>query len=222
MFEKIKWLLAHFQAPQRPTLSQSNDFGIKIMEPKVPSISNDLEKPITNKIVTWIDTKKWVYSHRSLDKGDIHHLMLGFCSDDTEWVCAFCINEKIKVVTVFGILEDSVPIPYYTAVLMELTKANLDLAFGNFEFDPDDGEVRVKITFDVEFGMMTYEALDYYFQLLSKLTGQARMLVDRVLKDTKPSHFVGDYIDGYNVDNEIRVMVDEERRTVLMPTTVAQ
>lgn len=223
MIEFIKKLLAHFQAPQpTPLIQLHNDFGMKTKGKRIPNRSKEVIQPITSKIIEWIDSKKWAYNHCSSEQGDVHHLMLGFTGDDVEWTCAFYVNEQVQVVTMFGMLDDDMPTSHYTAVLMALTQANLDMCFGNFEFDPDDGEVRVRIAFDLKFGDMTNKALDHYFSLLLALIKKAYVIAWTALQDDKPSHLVGDYIEGYDIDNEIRVMVNNERRTFFIPTDVTQ
>lgn len=224
MIKKIKRLLAHFQVSQNTPLMQSNnDFGMKTKGMRVSNRSKEVSQPITSKIIAWIDSKKWVYNHRSSDKGDIHHLILGFTnSHEEDWTCAFCINEKIKVVTMFGIPEYNIPVSHYTAVLIEITKANLDMGFGNFEFDLDDGEVRVKVAFDLEFGVLTDKVLEHYFSLLLALTNSVRTTVETALEDSKPSQLVDDYIKDCDIDNEIRVRVDDESWIIFTPTDVIQ
>ena len=175
--------------------------------------------PITSQIMTWLDKQDWKYDHRTPSDGETHHIVMGFSDRENDWTCVFRINESNQLVTVFGILENSVPVSHYTAMLMELAKLNVNVGFGSIEFDPADGEVRAKVAFDVEFNALTDKSLGCYLQAVAGLTEVARNIMHIVLADDEPSQFAGDYID---VGDEVRAVVDDEKRTFFLPTRTAQ
>ncbi|UYZ71141.1 hypothetical protein LP090_11775 [Moraxella bovis] len=176
--------------------------------------------PITCDIMAWLDKQDWKYDHRPPDDGGhTHHLIMGFTDRENDWTCVFRINEDNQLVSAFGILDDSVPVSHYTAMLMEIAKMNMNVSFGGIEFDPTDGEVRAKIAFDVEFNPLTDKSLGCYLQALAGLTEVARGVMTLVLADDEPSQFAGDYVD---VGDEIKAVVDDEKRTFFLPTHTAQ
>ena len=221
MFKKIKSLFkkSNMSSPQttNPKNEEVDVEGLK-NNANLP-INQQKNYPITSQIMTWLDKQDWKYDHRTPSDGETHHIVMGFSDRENDWTCVFRINEGNQLVTVFGILENSVPVSHYTAMLMELAKVNLNVSFGGIEFDPTDGEVRAKVAFDVEFNALTDKSLGCYLQAVAGLTEVARNIMHIVLADDEPSQFAGDYID---VGDEVRAVVDDEKRTFFLPTRTAQ
>lgn len=225
MFKKIKSL---FKRPKpdtgadRPT-NKATDKEKPALKPKqilATSTTDPISYPITSDIMAWLDKQDWKYDHRPPDdSGHTHCLIMGFTDRENNWTCVFRINENNQLVSVFGILDDSVPVSHYTAMLMEIAKMNMKVSFGGIELDPTDGEVRAKIAFDVEFNPLTDKSLGYYLQALAGLTEVARGIMMFVLADDEPSQFARDYVD---VGDEIKAVVDDEKRTFFLPTHTAQ
>ncbi|MDO4450161.1 MAG: YbjN domain-containing protein [Moraxella sp.] len=219
MFKKIKSLFAKPQTDNQ-TKSELANTGTRDVRPKNEGVSATKNAhPITSQIMTWLDKQDWKYDHRTPSEGHIHHLIMGFSDRENDWTCVFRINEENQLVTIFGILENSVPVSHYTAMLMELAKMNMNVGFGGIEFDPTDGEVRAKVAFDVEFSPLSDKALGCYLQAVAGLTEVARNIMHIVLADDEPSQFAGDYID---VGDEVRAVVDDEKRTFFLPTQTTQ
>lgn len=221
MFKKIKSLFAKPQTDNQTT-NQPADTGTPAVSPKDETKALNVASgthPITTQIMTWLDKQDWKYDHRTPSEGETHHIIMGFTDRENDWTCVFRINEENQLVTIFGILENSVPVSHYTAILMELAKVNLNVSFGGIEFDPTDGEVRAKVAFDVEFNALTDKSLGCYLQAVAGLTEVARGIMHIVMMDDEPSQFAGDYID---VGDEVRAVVDDEKRTFFLPTHTAQ
>lgn len=221
MFKKIKSLFAKPQTDNQAT-NQPTDTGTPAVSPKDETKALNVASgtyPITTQIMTWLDKQDWKYDHRTPSEGETHHIIMGFTDRENDWTCVFRINEENQLVTIFGILENSVPVSHYTAILMELAKVNLNVSFGGIEFDPTDGEVRAKVAFDVEFNALTDKSLGCYLQAVAGLTEVARGIMHIVMMDDEPSQFAGDYID---VGDEVRAVVDDEKRTFFLPTHTAQ
>lgn len=224
MFKKIKSLFKKSNpntGAEKPT-DKATDTP-KTAKPKqiltVPT-TKLTSRPITRDIMTWLDKQDWKYNHRPPDDGGhTHHLIMGFTDRENDWTCVFRINEDNQLVSVFGILDDGVPVSYYTAMLMEIAKINMNISFGGIELDPADGEVRAKIAFDAEFTPLTDQLLACYLQVLAGLTKVAQGIMMLVLADDEPSQFAGDYMD---TDDEIKTVVNNEKRTFFLPTHTAQ
>ncbi len=220
MFNKIKSLFrkrAKDRTSQKDTTNHARD--ALAQDNPTPKTHGNSAYPITSNIMAWLDGQGWNYDHRLPDDGNTHHLIMGFTDREHEWTCVFRINEDNQLVSVFGVLEEGVPVSHYTAILMELAKVNTNIGFGGIEFDPTDGEVRAKIAFDAEFSALNDKSLGCYLQALAGLTELARGIMTLVLSDDEPSQFAGDYID---MGDEIKTVVNDERRTFFLPTRTAQ
>lgn len=220
MFEKIKRLFKKGNADSDVEADTAQTMTVNDDTPQQPVNPSSPHHPITSDIMAWLDTQNWRYDHRlPEDEGRMHHLIMGFSDHEHDWTCVFRINEENQLVMVFGILEESVPVSHYTAMLMELAKVNMNISFGHIEFDPMDGEVRVKIAFDVEFNVLNDKSLGCYLQAVAGLVEVARGITMLVLSDDKPSQFAGDYID---MGDEIKAVVGDERRVFFLPTHTPQ
>lgn len=220
MFKKIKSL---FKKSNPNTGTDKPTDTPKTAKPKqiltVPT-TKLTSRPITRDIMAWLDKQDWKYNHRPPDDGGhTHHLIMGFTDRENNWTCVFRINEDNQLVSVFGILDDGVPVSHYTAMLMEIAKINMNISFGGIELDPADGEVRAKIAFDAEFTPLTDQLLACYLQVLAGLTKVAQGIMMLVLADDEPSQFAGDYMD---TDDEIKTVVNNEKRMFFLPTHTAQ
>lgn len=171
-------------------------FGKQPQTPPPLPVSDEVHlHPITTRIMTWLDDQAWTYEHKPpIGETRIHHLMLGFVDTGQEWTCVFRINESNQLVSVFGVLEDMVPVSHYVSALMAIAKANLAISHGSIELDPSDGEVRAKMAFDGEFTKISDHALACHLQAVAGLTELARSVVMMVMADDEPSQYVGDYL----------------------------
>lgn len=171
-------------------------------------------------IMTWFDGQSWKYEHRP-PEGDlhIHHLIAGFTDNEHDWTCVFRIHEQNDLVTIFGILDEVVPVSHYTAVMMAFAKANMTIGYGSLELDVSDGEVRAKLAFDGEFTTINDKSLGCYMQAVAGLTELARGIVQGVLIDDSPSQFAGDYLE---VSDEIVAKVGDDKQSFFVPTQARQ
>lgn len=220
MFKKIKSLFAK-SADVPSSVDKQKEAGEAVPKQEaVPTQPNSTSAhPITSEIMAWLDKQEWKYDHRTPSDGETHHIVMGFSDRENDWTCVFRINESNQLVTVFGILENSVPVSHYTAMLMELSKMNMNIGFGSIEFDPTDGEVRAKVAFDVEFNALTDKSLGCYLQAVAGLTEVARSIMHVVMMDDEPSQFAGDYID---LGDEVKAVIDDEKRIFFLPTQIPQ
>lgn len=211
LLKKLKLLL------KRADAKHSNKNAQSITEHR-----SDTKQPITDHITRYLERHGWQYEARSNDgtiTPQVHHLIVLFSDTKYQWSCVFRINETSQLVSIFGILPEVVPDSHFAMMLMAIAKANLSLSFGSIELDPTDGEVRAKIAFDAEFTPLTDQLLACYLQVLAGLTKVAQGIMMLVLADDEPSQFAGDYMD---TDDEIKTVVNNEKRTFFLPTHTAQ
>jgi hypothetical protein len=70
--------------------------------------------------------------------------------EEAEWATLIRIDEELRLCVVYSIYPVSVPASIRSNVADLLIHSNYDLAFGNFEMDMDDGEVRFRTSLDLE------------------------------------------------------------------------
>lgn len=82
-------------------------------------------------------------------------LSMGFAGQNGNWRCLASVNEELRQFGFFSVLDVRVPLERRSTAAEYLTRANYGLTLGNFELDFEDGEVRVKVSIDVEGGQLT-------------------------------------------------------------------
>lgn len=213
LLKKLKQLL-NIDAPQddtaKPISTQTLTDTDNPMANVKPSPNTLEHLPITSAIANWLDSHGWQLEHRPSDAygmmpsgvAQVHHLIVPFGDGVDEWTCVFRINERTKLVSVFGVLTDVVPLSHYAPMMMAIAMANLGIPFGNLEMDPTDGEVRAKVSFDAEFTNLDDHTLDCYLQGVASLTELAQKLYHDVMNEQEPSPVVLDYLNAPFTSND--------------------
>ena len=213
LLKKLKQLL-NLNTPQ-------DDAPKPISEPVLPDADSQMPTakpnpstlehlPITSAIAEWLNQHGWQLEHRPSDAygmmpsgvAQVHHLIVPFGDGGDEWTCVFRINEHTKLVSVFGVLTDVVPLSHYAPMMMAIAMANLGIPFGNLEMDPTDGEVRAKVSFDAEFTNLDDHTLDCYLQGVASLSELAQKLYHDVMSEQEPSPIVLDYLNTPFASND--------------------
>lgn len=83
---------------------------------------------------------------RRIDRETIE---LDFGREDVPWTCYLEAREEERQVLFYTTLNVQTPAERILAMLEFIARANFGLAVGNFELDPDDGEIRFKTSVDV-------------------------------------------------------------------------
>lgn len=163
-----------------------------------PASSINTPHPITTHIKNWLDGQQWHYEHRTPSDKDsqIHHLILSFADQQSDWTCVFRINEQNQLVAIFGVLPDTVPLSHYAPMMMKVAQANLNIAWGSIELDPSDGEVRTKMSVDAEFDTLSDKALGCYLHGVANLTETAQRLFHETMSESEPSPLLYDYLEN--------------------------
>lgn len=82
-------------------------------------------------------------------KIDLEVIELDFGREDVPWTCYLEAREGERQVLFYTTLERRAPAERMEAMLEFVARANFGLAIGNFELDPEDGEIRFKTSVDV-------------------------------------------------------------------------
>ncbi len=98
----------------------------------------------------FLDNDEWNYER--IEGKDI--LKAGVRADNGVYLIFFDIKEEPQQVILYVIYEENVPEDRRIDVAEYLTRANYPLIIGNFEMDFRDGEVRYKVSVDIEGGML--------------------------------------------------------------------
>lgn len=215
-FKKLKQLLMGDTSQPAPT---SDEVQTNASSTNNPNKHRQHTKVVAD-IMAWFDEQSWKYEYRPPENDlHTHHLIAGFTDNEHDWTCVFRIHEQNDLVTIFGILDEVVPVSHYTAVLMAFAKVNMTVGYGSLELDVGDGEVRAKLAFDGEFTTINDKSLGCYMQAVAGLTELARGIVQGVLVDDSPSQFAGDYLE---VSDEIVAKVGDDKQSFFVPTQARQ
>lgn len=183
--------------------------GKKLIKKTDPS-----SQPITNQIIQWLKKNHWLYhygNNTNKQSNDLsgnsqstHHLIVPFEDKDFDWNCVFYINEKSQIISIYGMLSNTVPKSYFAPALMLIATSNLSIPFGNLELDPTNGELRAKIAFDAEFTALNDDVLNCHIKGLGVLTKLAFTIFQEIQQE-EPSLLVLDYLpleESTNVNDE--------------------
>src|SRR5690349_16405083 len=78
----------------------------------------------------------------------------GITADHAAYHCAIFVDDDARLVTMLAQSTLRVPPDERSSACELLTRANYGLLFGNFDLDFSDGEVRYKVSVDVEGGTL--------------------------------------------------------------------
>ena len=99
----------------------------------------------------WLKEDAW--------KFEIHEeknvVKTGVKGESASYTLVFRVNEERQTVVLYVMSPNGVGEEKRMAVSEYLTRANYGLSIGNFEMDFDDGEVRYKVSVDVEGSELT-------------------------------------------------------------------
>lgn len=184
--------------------------------------NNQHHSPLTMHIMAWLDRQNWRYEHRKPDNKNkqTHHIILNFTDNTSDWTCVFRINEGNQLISMFGVLPDTIPPSHFAPMLMKIAHTNTNIAFGSLELDPTDGEIRTKMSVDAEFSTLSDKSLGCYLQGTAGLVELAQRLYDDVLSEAEPSPFWHDYLP--DISELHGYGTQEYDDGVFMPTQVHQ
>ena len=126
----------------------------------------------------------------------------------------FRVQEKNKLLAVYGILPFLIPESHQSAAMLLITQINYDLLIGNLEMDVNDGEIRYKHAIDVEAVGIGNDVIEHLLQSVIAMT-------------TVANEIFSDLIDNQNPAEDLPTLLTELRqqsdsRTFFLPTQFVQ
>ena len=170
----------------------------------------------------YFNDKQWHYTHyrpqtsgdKSSDSQTTHHLSLRMRHKQLNCGYLFRVQEKTKLLAVYGILPFLIPESHQSAAMLLITQINYDMLIGNLEMDINDGEIRYKHAVDVETVGINDEIIEHLLQSVIAMTTVANELFSDLLNNQDPAE------DMQTLLIELRQQSDS--KTFFLPTQFVQ
>ena len=178
---------------------------------------NHRETPIVDCLKQYFDNKQWHYTHyrpKTNDSQQSHHLSLRMRHKQVNCGYLFRIQEKNKLLAIYGILPFLIPESHQNAALLLITQINYDMLIGNLEMDINDGEVRYKNAIDVEAVGIDHDIIEHLLQSVVAMTTVANELFGDLINNRDPAEDISTLLA------ELRQQSDA--RTFFLPTQFVQ
>ena len=180
------------------------------------------DTPIIDFLKQYFNDKQWHYTHyrpkssgnKNNDRQQSHHLSLRMRNKSLDCGYLFRVQEKNKLLAVYGILPFLIPESHQSAAMLLITQINYDLLIGNLEMDVNDGEIRYKHAIDVEAVGIGNDIIEHLLQSVIAMT-------------TVANEIFSDLIDNQNPAEDLPTLLTELRqqsdsRTFFLPTQFVQ
>ena len=178
---------------------------------------NHSDTPIVDCLKQYFNDKQWHYTHyrpKTNDSQQSHHLSLRMRHKKIDCGYLFRVQEKNKLLAIYGILPFLIPESHQSAALLLITQINYDMLIGNLEMDVNDGEIRYKNAIDVEAVGIDTEIIEHSLQSVVAMTTVASELFGDLINNQDPAE------DMQTLLTELRQQSDA--RTFFLPTQFVQ
>ena len=165
----------------------------------------------------YFDDKDWPYNHyqpKIRDSQKSHYLSLRMRNKQLDCGYLFRVQEKNKLLAVYGILPFLIPESHQSAAMLLITQINYDMMIGNLEMDVDDGEIRYKNAIDIEAVGLDDDILEHLLQSIIAMTTVAHKIFSDLVNNQDPAEELPDLL------LQLRQQVDS--RTFFLPTQFVQ
>lgn len=196
--------------------SQANTSQLKTDSANVKP-QNQSHSPIIDCLKQYFNDKQWHYTHyqpKTNDSQQSHHLSLRMRHKQINCGYLFRVQEKNKLLAVYGILPFLIPESHQSAAMLLITQINYDMLIGNLEMDVNDGEIRYKNAIDVESVGIDNEIIEHLLQSVVAMTTVAHELFGNLINNQDPAE------DMQTLLVELRQQSDA--RTFFLPTQFVQ
>lgn len=196
--------------------AQANASHLKTDNPSSETQSHS-DTPIVDCLKQYFNDKQWHYTHYRPKTGDSqqsHHLSLRMRHKKIDCGYLFRVQEKNKLLAIYGILPFLIPESHQSAALLLITQINYDMLIGNLEMDVNDGEIRYKNAIDVEAVGIDTEIIEHSLQSVVAMTTVASELFGDLINNQDPAE------DMQTLLTELRQQSDA--RTFFLPTQFVQ
>ena len=165
----------------------------------------------------YFDDKDWPYNHyqpKIRDSQKSHYLSLRMRNKQLDCGYLFRVQERNKLLAVYGILPFLIPESHQSAAMLLITQINYDMMIGNLEMDVDDGEIRYKNAIDIEAVGLDDDILEHLLQSIIAMTTVAHEIFSDLVNNQDPAEELPDLL------SQLRQQVDS--RTFFLPTQFVQ
>jgi len=207
--------------PQSQAQAQTNTSQLKTDHLETDSANAEPEDqsdtPIVDCLKQYFNDKQWHYTHyrpKTNDSQKSHHLSLRMRHKQINCGYLFRVQEKNKLLAIYGILPFLIPETHQSAAILLITQINYDMLIGNLEMDVNDGEIRYKNAIDVEAVGIDNEIIDHLLQNVVAMTTVANELFGNLINNQDPAE------DMQTLLLELRQQSDA--RTFFLPTQFVQ
>ena len=172
---------------------------------------------IVDYLKQYFDDKDWPYNHyqpKVRDSQKSHYLSLRMRNKQLDCGYLFRVQEKNKLLAVYGILPFLIPESHQSAAMLLITQINYDMMIGNLEMDADDGEIRYKNAIDIEAVGLDDDILEHLLQSIIAMTTVAHEIFSDLVNNQAPAEELPDLL------LQLRQQVDA--RTFFLPTQFVQ
>ncbi|WP_025644805.1 MULTISPECIES: YbjN domain-containing protein [unclassified Psychrobacter] len=169
------------------------------------SINSPNQTPIIDYLKLYFRSKHWHYTHykpRISDAEQSHYLSLRMRNRKIDCGYLFRVQEKERLLAVYGILPFLIPESHQSAAMLLMTQLNYDMVVGNLEMDVSDGEMRYKNALDVEVLGLDDDIIEHLLQSVVAMTTVAYEVFSDLLNTQEPSE------DMPTLLGELRAQVD--------------
>lgn len=176
---------------------------------------NDI--PIVDFLKQYFDDKEWPYNYyqpKIRDSQKSHYLSLRMRNKQLDCGYLFRVQEKNKLLAVYGILPFLIPESHQSAAMLLITQINYDMMIGNLEMDVDDGEIRYKNAIDIEAVGLDDDILEHLLQSIIAMTTVAHEIFSDLVNNQDSAEELPDLL------MQLRQQTDS--RTFFLPTQFVQ
>lgn len=180
---------ANINTSKTTKASSRQDFSKRASLSK-DSINSPNQTPIIDYLKLYFGSKHWHYTHykpRISDAQQSHYLSLRMRNRKIDCGYLFRVQEKERLLAVYGILPFLIPESHQSAAMLLMTQINYDMIVGNLEMDVSDGEIRYKNALDVEVLGLDDDIIEHLLQSVVAMTTVAYEVFSDLLNTQEPS-----------------------------------
>ena len=178
---------------------------------------NQSDTPIVDCLKQYFNNKQWHYTHyrpKTNDSQKSHHLSLRMRHKQINCGYLFRVQEKNKLLAIYGILPFLIPETHQSAAMLLITQINYDMLVGNLEMDVNDGEIRYKNAIDVEAVGIDNEIIEHLLQSVVAMTTVANELFGNLVNNQDPAENMQTLL--------VELRQQSDARTFFLPTQFVQ
>ena len=178
---------------------------------------SDSDVPIVDYLKQYFDDKEWHYNHyqpKIRDSQKSHYLSLRMRNKRLDCGYLFRVQERNKLLAVYGILPFLIPESHQSAAMLLMTQINYDMVIGNLEMDVNDGEIRYKNAIDIEAVGLDDDILEHLLQSIIAMTTVAHEIFSDLVNNQYPAEELSDLL--------LQLRQQSDSRTFFLPTQFVQ